>query len=131
VVGTIGRSAESAHGQGAREAEEEELATFRCETHGIAPVLMRGADVSTRPNVAICLTAWLGWSAAVPDKTDRTSLDLFATRATSGPAGSLRRDVARSAMPARQEPRVDAEPHGGPPAVTDPDRFRPQPPELG
>jgi hypothetical protein len=34
-------------------------------------------------------------------------------------------------MPARQEPRVDAEPHGGPPAVTDPDRFRPQPPELG
>jgi hypothetical protein len=34
-------------------------------------------------------------------------------------------------MPARQEPRVDAEPHGGPPAVTGPDRFRPQPPELG
>jgi hypothetical protein len=57
VVGTIGRSAESAHGQGAREAEEEELATFRCETHGIDPVFMRGAGFGTRPNVAICLTA--------------------------------------------------------------------------
>jgi hypothetical protein len=33
-------------------------------------------------------------------------------------------------MPARQEPRVDAEPHGGPPVVTDPDRFRPQPSQL-
>ena len=26
---------------------------------------------------------------------------------------------------------VDAEPYGGPPAVTGPDRVRPQPPELG
>jgi len=34
-------------------------------------------------------------------------------------------------MPARQESRVEAEPHAGPPAVSDPDRFRPQPPELG
>ncbi len=67
----------------------------------------------------------------VPDKTDRTSVELFATRATSGASRSLRRDVARSVMPARQEPRVDAEPHCGRPAVTDPDRFRPQPPELG
>jgi hypothetical protein len=33
-------------------------------------------------------------------------------------------------MPARQEPRVDGEPHGGPPAVTGPNRFRPQPSEL-
>jgi len=33
-------------------------------------------------------------------------------------------------MPARREPRVEAEPHGGPPAVTGPDRFRPNPAEL-
>src|SRR5260370_26596160 len=33
------------------------LVTSRCETHGIDPVFMRGADGSTRPNVAICLTA--------------------------------------------------------------------------
>ena len=33
-------------------------------------------------------------------------------------------------MPARQEPRVDAEPHCGPPAVTGPHRFRPNPAEL-
>jgi hypothetical protein len=33
-------------------------------------------------------------------------------------------------MPARQEPRVDAEPHGGLPAVTGPDRFRPNPAEI-
>jgi hypothetical protein len=33
-------------------------------------------------------------------------------------------------MPARQEPRVDAEPHGGLPAVTGPDRFRPKPAEI-
>ncbi len=32
-------------------------------------------------------------------------------------------------MPARQEPRVDVEPHGGPPAVTGPDCFRPNPAE--
>ena len=45
--------------------------------------------------------------------------------------GKPPRDLARPATPARQEPRVDAEPHGGPPALTHPDRFRPQPPELG
>jgi len=33
-------------------------------------------------------------------------------------------------MPARREPRVEAEPHGGPPAVTGPHRFRPNPAEL-
>ena len=33
-------------------------------------------------------------------------------------------------MPARQEPRVDPEPHGGPPAVGGPDRIRPQPSQL-
>ena len=47
----------------------------------------------------------------VPDKTDRTSVELFATRTTSGTSGSLRRDVARSVMPARQEPRVDFLPY--------------------
>src|SRR5260370_24704262 len=30
----------------------------------------------------------------------------------------------------RREPRVDAEPHGGPPALPGPDRFRPNPPEV-
>src|SRR5258708_15348190 len=35
----------------------------------------------------------------VPDKTDRTSVGLFATGATSGASESLRRNVARSAMP--------------------------------
>jgi hypothetical protein len=34
-------------------------------------------------------------------------------------------------MPARRELRIDAEPHGGPPAVQTPDRLRPQPAELG
>ena len=67
----------------------------------------------------------------VPDKTDRTTVELLATRATSGAAGSLRRDVARAVMPARQEPLVDAEPHGGPPTVGGPDRVRPQPPQVG
>jgi len=43
----------------------------------------------------------------VPDKTDRTSVGLFTTGATSGASESLRRNVARSVMPARQEPRVD------------------------
>src|SRR5229473_3017944 len=66
----------------------------------------------------------------VPDKTDRTSVGLFATRATSGASGSPRRDVARSVMLARQEPRVDPEPHGGAPTGGGPDRLRPQPPQL-
>src|SRR5260370_30634358 len=30
----------------------------------------------------------------------------------------------------RREPRVDAEPHGGPPAVPGPDRFRPNPAQV-
>src|SRR5712691_10315121 len=63
-------------------------------------------------------------------RAHRTSVELFATQATSGPSGSLRRDVARSVMPAHQEPRVDAEPHGGLPTVGGPDRFRAQPPAL-
>ena len=33
-------------------------------------------------------------------------------------------------MPARQEPRVETEPHGGPPAVRGPDGLRPDPAEL-
>jgi hypothetical protein len=44
--------------------------------------------------------------------------------------GSPRRDVARSLMPARQEPRVDPEPHGGAPPGGGPDRIRPQPSQL-
>ena len=66
----------------------------------------------------------------VPDKTDRTSVELSATRATSGASGSPRRDAARSLMPARQEPRVDPEPHGGAPTGGGPDRIRPQPSQL-
>src|SRR5713226_8891919 len=45
--------------------------------------------------------------------------------------GEEGKHAARAVMPARQEPRVEAEPYGGPPAVTGPDRVRPQPPELG
>jgi DNA-binding transcriptional MerR regulator len=66
----------------------------------------------------------------VPDKTDRTSVGLFATGATSGASESLRRNVARSVMPARQEPRVGPEPHGGAPTGGGPDRVRAQPPQL-
>ncbi len=33
-------------------------------------------------------------------------------------------------MPARREPRIEADPHGGPPAVTGPDGLRPDPAEL-
>ena len=50
--------------------------------------------------------------------------------ATSGALGRLRRHAARAVMPARQEPRVDVEPFGGPPAVPSPHRFRPNPAEL-
>jgi hypothetical protein len=73
----------------------------------------------------------LGWKGSPPIARGRRVPEAFATRTTSGTSGSLRRDLARPATPARQEPRVDAEPHGGPPALTHPDRFRPQPPELG
>ena len=61
----------------------------------------------------------------------RATLQTTAACRPAGTSGSLRRDLARPATPARQEPRVDAEPHGGPPALTHPDRFRPQPPEVG
>src|SRR5260370_9330843 len=40
-----------------RRDRRQVLATSPCETHGIDPVFMRGAYVSRRPNVAICLTA--------------------------------------------------------------------------
>jgi hypothetical protein len=46
----------------------------------------------------------------VPDKTDRTSVGLFATGATSEASASLRRNGVRSVMPARPELRVDPEP---------------------
>src|SRR5260370_39203657 len=82
------------------------LVTSRCETHGIDPVFMRGADVSRRPNVAICLTAPEhardGGKAARPGST--RSYAAHAVR-TLRPAGLTGGAMVRRGCAHRRPPR--------------------------